>query len=531
MTITVPVTLRSGLGRALTIAEGDANFSGLADGISQAGEQIDLAASNLANTSDFSKGAFSIGRGYPVLDSISALRSCLKTGVANRVFVTGYYASGDGGGGPYYYDSSDTTSSDNGGSIIVAGDGGRWKLVHQGIFYAEQFGAKGDWNGTTGTDDAAALQAAINALPATGGRIGLRWGKRYLIGSQIAVAGTGHIEIFGAGGAEASNNVGASEIIKAGTMTAAALNITSPFAKMRDFVLRGATSNTGDGIQISANSVTLDHVSVFSMGQDGVRVGLDSGINSNSWFFIGCKFSSNTRFGAYFSDQVSPTLPNSSGGTWINCLAQSNGNDGVRLGNTTLNSFFGGVVENNGGCGVRINGTGANFNTIVGMDFDSGNAAGKLRIESGAVYNRIEAATLYDTDIVDLGTKTYLSVPNSSNAGNYVSGMFQMDFARGGSNILRANASGGYLTFFANADSTSDSNAHLIVGSDGLHLGKSSGGKIGAYGATPIVQPATGGTSSTFVANSGTAINSASTFDGYTLAQVVKALRNLGFLA
>jgi hypothetical protein len=36
--------------------------------------------------------------------------------------------------------------------------------------------------------------------------------------------------------------------------------------------------------------------------------------------------------------------------------------------------------------------------------------------------------------------------------------------------------------------------------------------------------------SSTFVANSGTGINSASTFDGYTVAKVVKALRNYGLL-
>ena len=37
--------------------------------------------------------------------------------------------------------------------------------------------------------------------------------------------------------------------------------------------------------------------------------------------------------------------------------------------------------------------------------------------------------------------------------------------------------------------------------------------------------------SATFVANAGTAVNTASTFDGYTLPQVVKALRTLGMLA
>jgi hypothetical protein len=37
--------------------------------------------------------------------------------------------------------------------------------------------------------------------------------------------------------------------------------------------------------------------------------------------------------------------------------------------------------------------------------------------------------------------------------------------------------------------------------------------------------------SATFVANSGTAVNDASTFDGYTIAQVVKTLKNRGLLA
>jgi len=56
---------------------------------------------------------------------------------------------------------------------------------------------------------------------------------------------------------------------------------------------------------------------------------------------------------------------------------------------------------------------------------------------------------------------------------------------------------------------------------------------LGFYGisATPIAQPTTGVGAAVFVAGAGTAVNDASTFDGYTLKQVVKALRNLGLLA
>lgn len=50
------------------------------------------------------------------------------------------------------------------------------------------------------------------------------------------------------------------------------------------------------------------------------------------------------------------------------------------------------------------------------------------------------------------------------------------------------------------------------------------------FGATPILRPTTSHAAATFTANSGTAVNDASTFDGYTIKQVVKALRDLGAL-
>jgi len=75
-------------------------------------------------------------------------------------------------------------------------------------------------------------------------------------------------------------------------------------------------------------------------------------------------------------------------------------------------------------------------------------------------------------------------------------------------------------------------NEDIILGTTtGTKIGTSTSQKIGFWNATPIVQPTTGVGAATFTANSGTAVNDASTFDGYTLKQVVKALRNLGLLA
>lgn len=63
----------------------------------------------------------------------------------------------------------------------------------------------------------------------------------------------------------------------------------------------------------------------------------------------------------------------------------------------------------------------------------------------------------------------------------------------------------------------------------GINLGVS-GNSIGFYGVTPIARPTTAYSAATFVASAGTAVNDASTFDGYTLKQVVAALRGLGIL-
>lgn len=56
------------------------------------------------------------------------------------------------------------------------------------------------------------------------------------------------------------------------------------------------------------------------------------------------------------------------------------------------------------------------------------------------------------------------------------------------------------------------------------------GSQVGFFRAIPVSQPTTSVGSATFAQNSGNAVNDASTFDGYTVAQIVQALRGLGLL-
>ncbi len=67
--------------------------------------------------------------------------------------------------------------------------------------------------------------------------------------------------------------------------------------------------------------------------------------------------------------------------------------------------------------------------------------------------------------------------------------------------------------------------------STGTKIGTATTQKLGFWNATPIVQPTTAIAAATFVANTSLIANDTATWDGYTMGQVVKALRNMGKLA
>lgn len=106
--------------------------------------------------------------------TIAALKATLVANSATpngtSVNVLGYYAAGDGGGGTFQYNSA-SVATDDGGSVIAPNAGsGRWIRVITGSVNVRWFGVKGDWNGSTGTDDTLALQAAID-FAATIGKV------------------------------------------------------------------------------------------------------------------------------------------------------------------------------------------------------------------------------------------------------------------------------------------------------------------------------------------------------------------------
>jgi hypothetical protein len=91
------------------------------------------------------------------------------------------------------------------------------------------------------------------------------------------------------------------------------------------------------------------------------------------------------------------------------------------------------------------------------------------------------------------------------------------------SSLLLSNTTG--ITYTANVDSFQMYSNDIVAGNAAPHFRTENGNIIKLY------QQPTGGVASAFVVGVGTAVTDASTFDGYTLGQIVKALRNTGILA
>lgn len=94
----------------------------------------------------------------------------------------------------------------------------------------------------------------------------------------------------------------------------------------------------------------------------------------------------------------------------------------------------------------------------------------------------------------------------------------------------RLTDDGGFL--FASGSGLTLSALNIITDTTtGMKIGTAAAQKLGLWGATPIVQPTTAIAAATFVANTSGIADDTATFDGYTLGQMAKALRNIGALA
>lgn len=139
-------------------------------------------------------------------------------------------------------------------------------------------------------------------------------------------------------------------------------------------------------------------------------------------------------------------------------------------------------------------------------------------VGAGTVNGLTVTGTVTSTGNITLGGTLDLSAPPAIGGGTPAAGTFS--------------------TLTANTSLTMADAANVVVNATtGTKIGTATSQKIGFFNATPVVQPATTGTVTGFTAGTGTAVLDDSTFTGntgataYTVGDIVRALKTLGFLA
>ena len=197
-----------------------------------------------------------------------------------RVYCDGYAAAGDGGGGEFVWYLGSVTTAD-GGTVFGAGTG-RWKRVYSGYVNVAWFGAVADWNGSSGTTNTTAIQAAISAsrdvfIPEGAYKTG-------------ALTITRRTRLFGDGPQKSrlySTVTGATDAL---TVSPPAGGTENTFYRLHDFGIENVTPGNGRygvNFYLAASAYlsnsTMERVYVGSFGSEGVY--FDNAIANTDGFF------------------------------------------------------------------------------------------------------------------------------------------------------------------------------------------------------------------------------------------------------
>lgn len=139
---------------------------------------------DLANISDLSKGAGSVGNGAIAVSTVANMIGLTGMTTGQRV-STFEYSAGSGGGGTYLFTVSGSPPANNSVTIFRSTDGtGYWSLIHNGTIDVKQAGA------AAGIDCSAVFAAVVAAVVASNGAISrvifsAVTGGQYTVASQV----------------------------------------------------------------------------------------------------------------------------------------------------------------------------------------------------------------------------------------------------------------------------------------------------------------------------------------------------------
>lgn len=205
-----------------------------------------------------------------------------------------------------------------------------------------------------------------------------------------------------------------------------------------------------------------------------------------------------------------------SGSITLNTGNSTTGNTGqfsLDTGTATGSNASGQIVS---ATGTSVNGNSGPVSYASGVVSGSGNS-GAVSFASGDTSSGNSGAISLTTGASLTGNPGGISLTAGQSGGSGTPGdiVTKNGFCTGStSGSTRLQDSNGFDTVRVTDDNTGNPNSN----------------ELGFFGATPIYRPTTAFGTATFVQNSGNTVNDASTFDGYTLKQVVKALRSIGLL-
>lgn len=221
------------------------------------------------------------------------------------------------------------------------------------IVSIEDFGGVGDWNGSSGTDNSAALVAAIAAVNVNkGGVINLKPGARYKIASTVAVANV----------TDANVNLNGNGAELVFTMNGVGLQVDNPFFRVQDVTLTGPTVRTPvtfTGALVAATAGNLTSGWPGATGSYTMR------------FSDGSERTVTLTNGAATVNWIGAITATASASAWSNTLS-------VGIDATFYDTAYSNLTVNNFYTGIRGQGStgsfdrcffGANFNCVWLEDF------------------------------------------------------------------------------------------------------------------------------------------------------------------
>ena len=183
-------------------------------------------------------------------------------------------------------------------------------------------------------------------------------------------------------------------------------------------------------------------------------------------------------------------------------------------------------------------------NVFIGGGSALMNAATQIGFFTAANNTTVTGTRMMTIDSVGVGIGTLtpstllhvLATTEQLRLGYDTSNYFSTTVGSTGSTTFALTGTSPTFTFsqgvtFSDGITIADAKNIVLNTTTGTKIGTATTQKLSFWNATPIVQPTTAGAAATFVSNTSLIFDDSATFDGYTIGQVVKALRNAGILA